>query len=137
MRVLWGLALLVILSQVAQADTITAGVDDNFGGGTDPAFPSADFAASINNVPTANFDGTPHNLSVAHTFAGLPSGIVSGTLEFRVRGGRNPGVDTDLIVLSFVDENTVTFLDAVVWVRTFGTFGGGLSIVRLLRGEFS
>ena len=87
------------------ATVFIGGVDDNFVGGTDPASPSAALTARINDGfgTTTDFDGLSHNQNVAHTFSNLPSQIVAGILELRVRGGTHPGVDTDGLIISFVD----------------------------------
>ena len=104
------------------AATITAGVDDNFAGGIDPATPSAELSALVGI--TVGFDGAPHNEQVAHTFSELPT-ITAAILELRIKGGFNPGVDTDGIFISFIDSTTVTLLDGIAWGRTFGDFAGG------------
>lgn len=129
-RIFFSLLIAMMLSPGVYSQTITAGADDNFGGGADLASPSADLIRVIENFPavTTNFDGLPHNQQVAHTFSGLPAGIVSGTLAFRVRGGFEPGVDGDGIIVSFVDATTTDWNDVIVWRRNFGTFGGGGSI---------
>jgi hypothetical protein len=122
----------LILSTQVAADMMTfeAGLDDSFGLGSDPlAAPSSELITIITTdypgATTASFDGQPHNKQIAHTFVGLPEQILGGTLEFRVRGGSNPGVDSDGIIISFVDTNTDHWLDAIVWTRTLGEFGGG------------
>ena len=109
--------------QASEAATIIAGVDDNFSGGIDPAAPSAELSALLGDA-TVGFDGVPHNEQVAHTFTGLPT-ITSATLELRIKGGVNPGVDTDGIFISFVNSTTGTLINGVEWSRTFGEFAGG------------
>ncbi|HFE37861.1 MAG TPA: hypothetical protein ENK06_05505 [Gammaproteobacteria bacterium] len=86
-------AFLIIVTsflQASEAATITAGVDDNFSGGIDPAAPSAELNTLLGGA-TAGFDSVPHNEQVAHTFTGLPT-ITSATLELRIKGGVNPGL---------------------------------------------
>lgn len=119
-----GLVATLILSPAATASVIvyTGGLVDGFSGGTDPAFPSPE----LDNLLTASYGGTvpfdfiSHDTQVAHTFTGLPNNITGGTLEFRVRGGPNPGVDTDGLAISFVDTATTNYLDAVVFARPYG-----------------
>ena len=111
--------------QAVTAATITAGVDDNFSGGVDPATPSAELSALVG--VTVGFDGVPHNEQVAHTFSELPT-ITSATLELRVEGGVDPGVFNDGIFISFIDSMTVALIDDIAWARTFGDFAGGGSV---------
>ena len=121
-------SFLMLASEVVAAPiTFQAGLNDSFAAGPDPAFPSTELVTKINDfgATTTNFDGLPHNQSVAHTFVGLPTDLVAGSLEFRVRGGTPPGVDTDGIAISFVDSDTIAWPDDVVWGRTFGVFAGG------------
>ncbi len=119
--------IILISGSVVNATTITAGIDDNFSGGSDPASPSADLIALFNTVPTVttDFDGLPHNQQVAHTFSGLPNDIISATLEMRVHGGSGIGIDTDGIFITFADSSSTSLEDEVVWGRTFGLFPGG------------
>jgi hypothetical protein len=72
---------------------------------------------------TAGVNGGAPNLSVAQTFANLPAGIVSATLETVVRGGTFDAVFNDLILFAFAD-GTTNLQDAMVFVRTFGPFAG-------------
>ncbi|HXV13136.1 MAG TPA: FlgD immunoglobulin-like domain containing protein [Candidatus Krumholzibacteria bacterium] len=108
---------------------ITAGVDDNFALPADPASPSAallalpmtfqnfDLIAGVNGLADRN---------VAHTFTGLPANIQGASLELRVRAGNDAGVNTDGLLISFVDELTTVYCGgAVVYARTFGPFAGG------------
>lgn len=126
-RLLIGSLLLSLASGAAQATVITAGVDDNFGGGPDRAVPSADLSAAISPIPTRDFDEVPANEIVAHTFGSLPGSITEATLEFRVRGGpvASTGVSTDAIILAFYGATSMSFGDSIAYARTFGVFGGG------------
>jgi len=111
--------------------TLQGGLDDGFAPGTDPAAPSFDLNSIILSYHAPSpFDGLPHNSSVAHTFSGLPSNILGGFLEFRVRGGISPGVDTDGIILSFVDGDTTVWSDDIAWSRSFGQLSVGGSILQ-------
>ncbi len=114
---------LIFISNSVHAMTVTAGIDDSFGGGADLASPSPALAASL-GVPLIDFDIAGQNTSVAHTFTDLPSILVAGTLRFRVRGTAN-GANTDGIALSFVTDPADTYVDEIAYRRTFGTFGGG------------
>ncbi len=123
--------IILISGSVVNATTITAGIDDNFSGGPDPASPSADLIALFSTVPTftMNFDESQVNRQVPHTFIGLPNDIISATLEMRVRGGSFPGVDTDGLFITFADSSSTSLVDEVVWARTFGDFPGGGLVV--------
>ncbi len=121
--------IILISGSVVNAMTITAGIDDNFSGGSEPASPSADLITLFNTVPTftIDFDESQINRQVPHTFTGLPNDIISATLEMRVRGGSFAGVDTDGIYITFADSSSTSLVDEVVWARTFGDLAvGGL-----------
>jgi hypothetical protein len=109
---------------------VTAGVEDNFALPSDPASPSAAFLAlalTFQNFDlTAGVNGGLADRQVAHTFAGLPTNIVTATLELKVRAGTDPGVSTDGVLISFVDAETVLYCgDDVVWARSFGPTAAG------------
>ena len=128
----WILCLSVVLCLPAGAITsieFQAGLADDFAGGPDPATPSAALAAIIASDgfgSTAEFDAVPTNQQIAHTFDGLPSGITAATLEVRVRAEAGSfGVENDGLIISFVDSETTSWLDDIVWARTLGSFPGG------------
>jgi hypothetical protein len=109
---------------------VTAGTPDAFALPADPASPSPELVALLN--ATQNFDliagvngGLPDR-QVAHTFTGLPPGIVAATLTLRVRAGSDPGVSTDGVLISFADAASTSYCaDAVVWARSFGPVPAG------------
>lgn len=125
------LAFAAACPAAAGTATFQAGVFDAFALPAETASPSAEIAAL---TPTQDFDliagvnGGTINTNVVHTFTGLPAAIVGGTLELRVRGGDPSGiggVETDGIVLLFVDAMTATLADGLAFSRTFGPFSGG------------
>ncbi len=124
------LTMLVYTSNNTSAATITAGLDDNFGGGVEPAFPSSELVALSLDFPVSlvGFDVLPNNQDVSHTFSGLPQNIVSANLELRVRATSNSRPDTDGIFITFADSSSVSLPDAIRWKRTFGDFLGGGSV---------
>ena len=122
-RVTSALIFLAFVS-TGNATVIIAGIDDNFGGSIETASPSVDLMALLPSA-AVGFDGLPHNQQVAHTFTGLPSDIISASIEFRVKGGFNPGVGTDGIFITFANSNSTSLVDEIVWGRTFGDFAGG------------
>lgn len=115
--------ILSLASGEALGLAFTGGVDDGFGGGVEPAAPSAPLLGSYGG-PVIDFDVASIDEPLLHTFAGLPANLASGTLTFRVRGVSS-GADTDGLALSFVTDGTATFADEVVYARNFGTFAGG------------
>lgn len=112
-----------LLSPSVSAITVTAGLVDNFLGGPDPANPSPELATLL--ITTANFDELNSDANVGHTFADLPGNIVSATLEIHLKANNVPGVETDGIFISFVDDTTTALVDDIVWKRTFGDYAGG------------
>lgn len=113
----------------ALAQTMMPGLEDNFAGPQDPALPSSELARVLDPRGgtqdfdlTAGLNGGSANTSVAHTFAELPHGILSASLELTIRASTASGIETDGIFLSFVESTTTDFADAVVWGRSFGAF---------------
>ena len=108
-----------------------AGAIDGFSLPADPATPSAEIAAF---TAMQDFDlisdvnGGSINTNTIHTFVGLPTGIVGGTLEIPVEAGDpfgTGGVDTDGVALLFIDALSASLIDGLVFSRTFGLFPGG------------
>lgn len=138
----------VLLSTVALALNITgntygqvttvipAGLDDNFVGPPDPAEPSSTLLAVLPPFGgvqdfdmTHNLNGGSPNTNVAHTFTNLPTNIIRAVLTTRVRASNWPtGVDTDGLILSFVENSLSDYISDIEWARTFGPFGGGGSV---------
>lgn len=111
--------------------TLTGGVEDGFTGGTDIASPSAELDAILSAFGgTVPFDFVSHDTQVAHTFTGLSNDIIGATLEFRVRGGFGSGINTDGLIISFVDSDTIDYLDDIVYARPFGSLEVGGSILK-------
>ena len=109
---------------------ITAGVVDEFAAPADPASPSAALLALgmlyQNFDLSAGINGGFADRQVAHTFTGLPANITGATLQLRVRAGNNAGVNSDGVLISFVDEETVLYCGGdVVWARSFAPTAGG------------
>ncbi len=81
----------VLLNQVKKvySSTYFGGKSDDFGGGTDPAAPSALFASyvdTLNPFPLKDFDDSAFNRFFAHTFKEFPACIIGAELELRARG---------------------------------------------------
>lgn len=115
------------LGGTANGATYLAGFEDGFAaGGADLAYPSAELSAIINDGwgGLKDFDEYTKDTQTAHTFTGLPSSITGATLEMRVRASTQIGVDTDGIILSFVDSSTTAWEDDIVFARTFGATSG-------------
>lgn len=119
------LILLLALIHTADAGVMTAGVEDDFAGGTEPASPNPFLVAASPNVrffgdfdQTAGLNGGSSESPISHMFTFQP-GIVSGTLELSVLAGQNGGTVTDAILLSFADGNGSNF----VWQRSLGARG--------------
>ena len=125
---LW--ALLVFgfsLSLTANAQVFLAGVEDDFVLPVEAATPSQELSdLLIASQGAKDFDATTVNADAAHTFVSLPSNITDATLEFAVRAISDT-TESDGIFLSFVNTETTDLLDAIVYVRTFGGFGGSVN----------
>ncbi len=118
---------LLLLATPSIAVSVLIGLEDDFQDGPDPLFPSAPLQASL-----ADFGGCQdldlvageglglNNRQVAHTFADLPNGIDQAWLEFKIRAGDDPGVESDGVFLTIVNENTMFYSDAILWSRSFG-----------------
>ncbi|MEQ8208331.1 MAG: hypothetical protein RH917_00755 [Lacipirellulaceae bacterium] len=123
------LAFFVFSSPSNASTLLTAGIEDGFAAPTEAANPSANFLATVPATPGVNagdFDEVSANRNTLHTFDGLPAGIVSATLRFRVQG--NPSVNAtgnggDGIILAFSDSDSDDLADDLVWSRTFGSTG--------------
>jgi hypothetical protein len=103
-------------NRCAQPETITflAGAADNFAPPSEAAQPSAELAAFLAsiNAPLRNFDDPAADLHLAHTFKGLPTGIVGARL-----------------MLSACSINTLGNNDALFLERTSGgSFAWGQSL---------
>jgi len=133
LRILSAFALWAACAASAQADVFAfqAGQNDFFAAPAETASPSATLTSLLAPSPVQGFDltaglnGGSADRNVAHTFAGLPAGILAATLEMRVRGGNNLLVNNDGVFLAFADATTPTLLDAIEFKRTFGPFAGG------------
>ena len=120
------LTLLVPLTTVS-ANPVLVGIVDDFQNGPEPLSPSPELEASLVGFGgcqdldlVAGVGAGINNRQVAHTFTDLPNGIVRAWLETKVRAGDDPGVGSDGIFLSVVDEDTRFYSDALVWRRSFG-----------------
>ncbi len=125
------LLVMCLSSTLARGSIVVfqAGSVDGFALPADPSSPSAELVAidpGLVGGPSQDFDliagvnGGTGNTWVGHTFTGLPTGVVGATLTLRVRAGINGGVFTDGVMLSFVDASTTSYLDAMVFSRSFG-----------------
>jgi hypothetical protein len=114
-----------------------AGQDDDHASPADPASPSGHLEAVqlagggnayfpfVDFDLTAGLNGGSGNTTIGHTFADLPNGIISATLQLRVRAGTpDAGAATDTIELLFVDSADTDFEDALAYLRFFGAFAG-------------
>jgi hypothetical protein len=105
---------------------LTAGQVDSFVLPADPASPSAvllTLGLNFQNFDlVAGFNGGLPDRQVAHTFANLPPGIDAATLQLRIRAGNDAGVDTDGLLISFVDATTTVYCDDVAWGRPFAPY---------------
>lgn len=97
------------LAGTAQAATLTfmAGRADGFSikNGYEPATPSNRLRDFLKNRQLMNFDEPGYNTVLAHTFTGLPTGIISGELSFRAKVSQG-GAYNDRIRLGFSDSST-------------------------------
>lgn len=107
------LVFLTGYASISIAITYTAGIEDNFAPPSEPASPSSILVTTFQTElwPAQDFDmtaglnGGSANRAIAHTFSNLPVGIISATLEFKIRGGNDPGVSDDDFRLVFFDGN--------------------------------
>jgi hypothetical protein len=119
--------LVLSFSLMANAQVFLAGVQDNFVLPVEAATPSQELVdLLIASQGPKDFDEMAINASAAHTFVNLPSNITDATLEFAVRAISDT-TESDGIFLSFVNTKTTDLLDAIVYVRTFGGFGGSIN----------
>ncbi len=125
---LWTLLVFVFsFSLTANGQVFLAGVEDDFALPVEAATPSQELDdLLIASQGAKDFDATTVNADVAHTFVSLPANIIDATLEFAVRGISDT-TESDGIFLSFVNTETTDLLDAIVYVRTFGVFGGSVN----------
>ncbi len=106
------------LAGTAQAATITfmAGREDGFStaDGYEPATPSnllRELPGFVQGRALINFDEPGYDRVLAHTFTGLPTGIIAGELKFRARVSQG-GSCNDRIRLGFADDsNPVGFFN--------------------------
>jgi hypothetical protein len=115
------------LPSLAAEVVITAGQVDNFAPPADPASPSGALKALPLSFQNFDLIAGVNGLSdrqVAHTFAGLPPGIDGAILQLRVRAGNDAGVNTDGLLISFVDSTTTDYCSDVVWGRPFAPYVG-------------
>lgn len=98
--------------------SLSAGINDNFAGGTDPANPSQGLIKRLdviekgdstqNVFPLMNFDELSDAIDryFAHTFTGLPQGTyTSAKLEIGLKPNDNIATTNDFIELSFTGSN--------------------------------
>ncbi len=111
----------------AVANPVLVGIPDDFQDGPEALSPSPALSASLAGSGgcqdldlVAGIGAGVNNRQVAHTFTDLPNGIVQAWLETKVRAGNDAGVASDGIFLSWVDETTVFYSDALAWRRSFG-----------------
>jgi len=64
--------------------TLHAGLQDEFGGASEPASPGAEIAAICSSA-TKDFDDLGSDTCFAHTFTDLPAGISAGTVEIKLK----------------------------------------------------
>lgn len=109
----------------AAAIVLQAGQVDGFALPADPTSPSSTVQAldgtGVLLGGLIDFDVFADDRSVIHTFqfGGLPE-LTGATLELRVRSGLAGETASDGVGLAFAEPTTATFLDAVVFSRTFG-----------------
>jgi len=79
----------VLACRETTTEVFSAGEMDMFAGGTEPSSRSqdlADFIASVwPNVDPSDFDACVGNRPFAHTFTGLPAGIIDASLELGLK----------------------------------------------------
>ncbi len=97
----------------------------------DPAAPSAEIVAAIGGLK--GFDDLTANRRFAHTFTGLPAGIVGGTLEIGLQA-HNDIPSNDTIALEFLNPTfrwarSIAGLAPLIGV---GTWNSGSSKVLIL-----
>jgi len=134
-KALWAVAVTLILvgaPSIVNAETLTAGIDDDFSAPADAVDPSAEltaFLAGFGGIQaydlTAGINGGSANTQVAHTFGPFGADIAEASLVIHLRGGNNSGVFNDGIVLAFVASDTVSFPRDMAFARTLGPYGGG------------
>jgi len=106
------------LAGTAQAATFTfmAGREDGFSiaNGYEPATPSnllRELPGFVQGRALMDFDEPGDDRVLAHTFTGLPTGIIAGELKFRARASQG-GSCNDRIRLGFADDsNPVGFFN--------------------------
>ncbi len=114
-RALWILIAALVPFQFIHAgplDTVLlGGVPDDFQGGADPSFPSAQ-AESLVTWPLQDFDQSYHinggaqNTSTLHTFSGIPIPIVAATLRVHLKASEwSSGLETDNVSVLFVEPS--------------------------------
>jgi hypothetical protein len=106
--------------------TFTAGRIDNFStaNGYEPATPSnllRELPGFVKNRALMNFDEPGYDTVLAHTFTGLPTGIIAGELSFRAQVSQG-GSCNDRIRLGFAaDPNPVGFFSFLgAWNNAWG-----------------
>lgn len=103
-----------------ETSVFSGGIDDNFAGGQEPATAGARLTTYLQSVgaPIQNFDSGLTNRWIAHTFTGLPTGIVGATLRFRVCGIAGDQGNDSLLLESHGGGN-------FAWYQFLGTLAGG------------
>ncbi|MCP5145157.1 MAG: hypothetical protein H6978_10135 [Gammaproteobacteria bacterium] len=118
-----------------QAASLTAGIEDNFALPSEPATPSAAMLTALQGFAefagVSDFDlngginNGQSNVQVAHTFTGLPGGIISATLTLSLRAGTDTFAISDGIALSFIQPGQTDYLANIAYSRLFGADGAG------------